>query len=755
MSFLAWMGGAVGSPKRMSSGAWVRLLTARASPRRMYDDGRANWAAATALPSRAASVVLVFLAALQSVLTSGMVGDAASLHHTPSHPGSVRFARVDRRDATMHVMCVGPSMNGGDPLTSSLCACAQVFGWAPLQLMLEEEGIYGNLCPGGVGPCPAQAARLRNVYTLATSAFCFCVWPTGIVLDRFGPRVCCMMGAVFFGSGCGLMAVSTNELDYFMHGFCLMAIGGLPVVLSVMHLSNLLPEYAGTIITIFNVMIDVSSLNFKLMYVIFNMGVARKDLFLGYCTVPALIFVSAPLLWPSHKYETRQDATGALLSPGGTSQQQAPARRSLMEGRPFMQQATSSHFILCVLFTAFQLLHVNLYIGTVDDQVRERIAGNSTQLLAAGQGTEHQQMYSLGYGPYMAQEAATPGDQVCDHAPPPHDPMSSSMRQSQCHLCEAGLAGDGFGITIALHVALFLSSLLHRPTCLVTSLIKCKSPTQDAQALISQLTGAFAWILPLGGVVMTYPVGWMLDNLSMWQCVFALSFAGLAHSALTLVQGSAVMYASFVLFSYFRAALFGTMATEVAFTFGHENFGKLWGILYCVSGLLNACITQIGKLAIGDAPIPVTMHTGQPTPEPHHLPVKVVNQGVTTFLLADPRFSVSSFAASEEGTFFYINCATLAAGAVLLGYPMWLNASKDSDTEDMSKTSGRPGPVQVQNIARGAIDRYFDPALPALGKCRHGTGNMKFRNGTAILHCLPRARFGWWVIFSARSPPWQ
>lgn len=104
------------------------------------------------------------------------------------------------------------------------------------------------------------------------------------------------------------------------------------------------------------------------------------------------------------------------------------------------------------------------------------------------------------------------------------------------------------------------------------------------------------------------------------------------------------MYASFVLFAYFRAALFGTMATEVAFTFGcvcplpcpaafiknkhpsirrtsllltlfagdrHENFGKLWGILYCVSGLLNACIGVIAKQA------------------------------------------------AIEGTFFYINCALL------------------------------------------------------------------------------------------------
>jgi len=54
----------------------------------------------------------------------------------------------------------------------------------------------------------------------------------------------------------------------------------------------------------------------------------------------------------------------------------------------------------------------------------------------------------------------------------------------------------------------------------------------------AQLTSAFAWILPLGGVVMTYPVGWMLDNLAMWQCVFALSFAGLIHSCLGILEVS-------------------------------------------------------------------------------------------------------------------------------------------------------------------------------------------------------------------------
>jgi hypothetical protein len=83
-----------------------------------------------------------------------------------------------------------------------------------------------------------QAVRLQMIYTVATSAFCFCVWPAGLVLDSYGPRACCMMGAAFFGAGCGLFAVSDATLDLFMPGFVLMAIGGLPIVLSMMHLSG-------------------------------------------------------------------------------------------------------------------------------------------------------------------------------------------------------------------------------------------------------------------------------------------------------------------------------------------------------------------------------------------------------------------------------------------------------------------------------------------------------------------------------------
>jgi hypothetical protein len=41
----------------------------------------------------------------------------------------------------------------------------------------------------------------------------------------------------------------------------------------------------------------------------------------------------------------------------------------------------------------------------------------------------------------------------------------------------------------------------------------------------------------------------------------------------------------------------GSMATTVAWTFGQANFGKLWGLLYLVSGLLNFCIAPLALLA--------------------------------------------------------------------------------------------------------------------------------------------------------------
>jgi len=453
-----------------------------------------------------------------------------------------------------------------------------------------------------------QAVRLQLIYTVATSAFCFCVWPTGLVLDNYGPRACCMMGSVFFGLGCGLFGMSSNDLDLFLPGFTLMAIGGLPVVLSMMHLSELLPSFAGTIMTIFNVMIDVSSLDLQLFRVMVTKGICtRQEAFTYYMIVPIAIFVTAPLLWPNCKYEQAQqtDMEDVVLdSPRAEAVREAAgkkeelaSRKHYLKSAPFSVQMMSKEFIFCTLFTALQLLHINLYIGTVDDQLNmlpfpnvSSPATNSSFSLASSANT------------FLVTEQVGTTSTL------------TVARSMEVHWFGSGRSLSGAeGSTYQMLGG---------------------GGASQAQTA-ADLCAAFAWILPLGGLAMTYPVGAILDNLALSAAMFMLSLAALIHSVFAMAIGPlaspAMQMVGFVVFAYYRAALFGTMATTVAFAFGHGNFGKLWGLLYIVSGCLNFGIAPLAMLA------------------------------------------------KTLGSYASINATTLAISAVLMGYSFWLRQEERLD----------------------------------------------------------------------------
>jgi hypothetical protein len=429
--------------------------------------------------------------------------------------------------------------------------------------------------------------RLQMIYTVATSAFCFCVWPTGVVLDTYGPRACCMMGAAFFSIGCALFAYSDAAHDFFLPGFVFMAIGGLPVVLSMMHLSELMPWLAGTIMTIFNVMIDVSSLDLQLFRVAVSAGLCtRQEAFTYYMAVPVAIFVTAPFLWPNSKYERAQTGGEALDdvvldSPRSLDMEaaandkldKAMTRKQWLREAPFAVQMLSKEFIFCTLFTALQLLHINLYIGTVDDQLQQLpLAPSIPQGNATNTSTGDSMMTYL----FLATERAGETSPLT---------LARSMEV------------QWFGSGRALSVSTVGSSAVAGSL----SLAPAVSGTAVAGWSAADLCAAFAWILPLGGLACTWPVGAVLDNMPLSAAIFMLSLSALVHSVFAMAMGPFVepvmQLAGFCVFAYYRAALFGTMATTIAFAFGHGNFGKLWGLLYAVSGLANFTIAPLALLA--------------------------------------------------------------------------------------------------------------------------------------------------------------
>jgi MFS family permease len=273
-----------------------------------------------------------------------------------------------------------------------------IFGWAPLQLIMEDDGQFSELCPDPLDPkCASRNSQFDFIFTVSSSLFALSVWPTGALLDRYGPRFSCLLGSVIFGAGMALVAVSDSKtFDAFLWGFCLISMGGPPIVLSFMHLSNLFPLYKGTIITVFNVMIDASSLVFVLLQLVNEAGVSRRTIFIAYCAVPAAIFVSAPFLWNSRAFSSpppEEDESEAedgepvedpdLLQEAEIRPERKDGYRDLEDGldnvsyashavKPygqdltplgFMQQVNTKVFVFGNIFTSLQLLRVNFYIG--------------------------------------------------------------------------------------------------------------------------------------------------------------------------------------------------------------------------------------------------------------------------------------------------------------------------------------------------------------------------------------------------------
>jgi hypothetical protein len=292
----------------------------------------------------------------------------------------------------------------------------------------------------------------------------------------------------------------------------------------------------------------------------------------------------------------------------------------------------SREFLLCILFTALQLLHINLYIGTVDDQLAllpfPHTATNSSSADANTTGAAAPSQ-SAGYA--LLQTESVQG--------------AASASTSQLTLSrsmEVLWFGSGRSYT-ASHSP---SSATSWQRLLFTDTGAAGGTGIAHAVLVASLCSAFAWILPLGGLLFTWPVGAILDNMPLSAGIFMLSLAALIHACLVLpleaLAAPSVQLVGFGVFAYFRAALFGTMATTVAVYFGHGNFGKLWGLLYLVSGLFNLCIAPIVLLA------------------------------------------------KTMGSYLYINAAVLAVSAVLLRYGQWLRQEELSEQLELALEQVNP-----------------------------------------------------------------
>lgn len=125
-----------------------------------------------------------------------------------------------------------------------------------------------------------------------------------------------------------------------------------------------------------------------------------------------------------------------------------------------------------------------------------------------------------------------------------------------------------------------------------------------------QVNEFFDIALPLGGVIAVPFIGLVLDHTSTPFVLALLVSIATAIGVLGLIPQMWAAYANICLFVVYRPLYYTAVSDYSAKVFGFATFGKVYGLLICLAGLLN--LSQAGLDALthgvfGNDPVPVNV----------------------------------------------------------------------------------------------------------------------------------------------------
>lgn len=417
-----------------------------------------------------------------------------------------------------------------------LFAAGVVFGYAAIKPVLVREGVYSEFCrevheevhnDAGSGTCFEQEIRLNFMFTTAAVATNVCALPVGAVLDRYGPRVCGVIGSMLLAVGSLLLAFAAQaSFDAYIPGYLFLALGGPFVFISSFQLSNTFPQHSGLILALLTGAFDSSSaifLFYRLIYTASDEQFAPYKFFLVYLIVPVFILIVQLTVMPSKSYETagelinkakavdsdhvhggadirgrqeryerRESAVSeltSLLGKGGDKQQEQERKKQqisgvwgALHGRSALQQIKTPWFILVASFTVVQMTRINYFVATIYTQYQY-------------------------------------------------------------------LLGDDRSAEVVNHF--------------------------------------FDVALPVGGLCAIPFIGIILDNTSTAFCLGVLVTVATAIGVLGVLPYMWAAYANIILFVLYRPLYYTAVSDYASKVFGFQTFGKVYGLVICLAGLLN------------------------------------------------------------------------------------------------------------------------------------------------------------------------
>ncbi len=409
-----------------------------------------------------------------------------------------------------------------------------MFGYAAIKPVLIQEGVYSQFCErdefimGELGrTCYEQEIRLNLMFTTAAVATNVCALPVGTVLDRYGPRVSGIVGSILLTIGALLMAFATQlPFDAYIPGYLFLALGGPFVFISSFQLSNTFPQNSGLILALLTGAFDSSSaifLFYRLIYSASHGSFTPQKFFLIYLIVPIFIIIVQIFVMPANSYKT----VGELITQAEErTEDNGAAHRDSEESARWRQHRES------VVEETTSLLGKSATIQQTEEEKKKQISG----------------VWGALHGRSAVQQIMTPWF----------------------------IFIAGFTVVQMTRINYFVATVRTQYEYMLRS-----------DALAEQVNHVFDVALPVGGVLSIPFIGLVLDNTSTPFTLALLVFVATAIGVLGVLPYLWAAYGNIILFVLYRPLYYTAVSDYAAKVFGFQTFGKVYGLIICLAGLLN------------------------------------------------------------------------------------------------------------------------------------------------------------------------
>ena len=393
------------------------------------------------------------------------------------------------------------------------------------------------------------------MFTAAAVATNVCALPVGTVLDRYGPRVSGITGSILLALGALLLAFATQlPFDAYVPGYLLLALGGPFVFISSFQLSNTFPQHSGLILALLTGAFDSSSavfLYYRLGYFASNRSLTPQKFFLIYLIIPIYIFFVQISIMPANSYKTVGELITQAKDPSedthdGDSERVDNVRRADVEEQR--------------------------------RQHRESVASEMTSLISK--------------------------------------PGSKQQKAEERKKSISGVWGALHGRSALQQIrtpwfvliTIFTVVQMTRINYFVATVRTQYEYIFKSEALAENINHVFDVALPVGGVVSIPLIGLVLDNTSTPFVLALLVTVATTIGVLGTLPFMWAAYANIVLFVLYRPLYYTAISDYAAKVFGFQTFGKVYGFIICLAGLLNFSQSGLDALthkAFHRDPLPV------------------------------------------------------------------------------------------------------------------------------------------------------